>query len=375
MDAAWREVLRGTVEPEEILNVPGPEVIPFSLSRSSLSEAAIAAEKSDVEDRESVANGSTDVDLGEPLPLTNPTGKLANDLYRDGHEVLRRVFALIRTGSTVDTAPLEALASEIVTAAKENVEIVQLSLTENSGNDLQVQQINVAILASRIGLGLQWSDAPPARLALASLVHGVGLLRVPAKILNKPGKLTKKEKKLVRSHPEWGEAMVRDSLPRLRWLPRVLRQVHERVSGSGYPDGLTGDEIDPMAKVIGLADALEALTHPRPWRPPLLAFDAIQLLMEEHARDFDPHVFRVMVRQISLFPVGSLVQLNNGSVAQVISINAENFYRPKVEMVWNAQGNKVAAGHLVDLSDSPFLYITEPVRAQEGETAPEASRR
>jgi HD-GYP domain-containing protein (c-di-GMP phosphodiesterase class II) len=144
----------------------------------------------------------------------------------------------------------------------------------------------------------------------------------------------------------------------------VVRQVHEKETGAGYPDGLAGDDIDPLAKVIGLADTLESLTHSRARREALIAFDAIQLLMKDHSQEYDSRVFRAMVRQISLFPVGSRVRLNNGSIARVASINPDNFYRPKVEMVQDPSGKKMVGGSSVDLADSPFLYITGPFQGE-----------
>jgi HD-GYP domain-containing protein (c-di-GMP phosphodiesterase class II) len=200
---------------------------------------------------------------------------------------------------------------------------------------------------------------------VAALVHDAGLLRVPLRVVQKESPLGRKDEALRRRHAEWTEDMVRASAPGKGWLHRIVRQVHERTSGRGYPDGLTGDRIDPAAKILGLADALEARTHPRPGRPAQSPFDAIRSLSREHGDDFDRGVFRALLRSVSLFPVGSRVALSNGSTARVASINPDNFYRPEVEIVLDAAGEPVPPGHVMDLAESPFLHITGPVRERD----------
>ena len=93
-----------------------------------------------------------------------------------------------------------------------------------------------------------------------------------------------------------------------------------------------------------------------------IQFDAIQFLLKNHADDFDRKVFRSMVRQISPYPAGSRVRLNNGSTARVAAVNPDNFYRPKVEILCDPTGKRLAGGAVMDLERSPFLYIIGPSR-------------
>ena len=362
LESAWREVLRGTMEPEGIAGIPGPAGLPFRLPRSCLDQQPLAPEEPEEVLEE---EGTAQVDCA--------AGALAveHEFFVQGYETLRLAIAKMETDGFLEPAALESLAEETVTALERDQLLVQAALSRGPGNNLLVHQLNVAVLAVRIGQGLGWERATLVRLALASLVHDVGLLKVPLQVIQKEKRLSTKERALLHRHAEWGEEIIRNALGELTWLPPVIRQVHERESGTGFPDGLTGELIDPLAKVIGLADTLESLTHTRPWRPAMIAFDAIQHLMKRQA-EFDPEIFRAMVKQISLFPVGSWVRLNNGSIARVVSINTGNFYRPRLEILRDGTGKKVA-GSVVNLADSP-LHITGPLPEDALSDPEEASR-
>ena len=102
---------------------------------------------------------------------------------------------------------------------------------------------------------------------------------VPKRILDKPGPLTTDETTLVRQHPEKGFRILQRLGAEFEWLANVALQEHEREDGSGYPSGLKGDEVHEYAKIVGLADAYESLTHVRPYRDKRTAFDAVKELI------------------------------------------------------------------------------------------------
>ena len=367
LDAGWREALRGHVELEDLEHVPGPEVVPFRLDPARLDENLVdeVIESTEVHDLpdETVAEGAMATRLACGLRLDHP-------FYRGAYETLRRSVAAIDEGCVVDDASITGLADRIVIATEKDPELIHLALTAGRGDNLVIHQLNVAILSARIGLGLKWDRPRIVRLSLAALLHDVGLIKIPLQVLQKEGPLTAEEEKIRRRHVELTEQMLRAALPKHDWLHAVAQQVHERESGLGFPDGLPGARIDPLAKVIGLADVLESLTHPRRGRPAMSTFDAIQLLLKNHGDDFDRRIFRAMVRQISPFPVGSRVRLNNGSTARVTWANPDNFYRPKVEILADPGGERLANGRVMDLDDSPFLYITGPSVEGEATGAP-----
>ncbi|HEY7438203.1 MAG TPA: HD domain-containing phosphohydrolase [Acidimicrobiia bacterium] len=135
----------------------------------------------------------------------------------------------------------------------------------------------VSALAADAGVHLALSDAEVTELRRAGLVHGLGRLGVSNAIWDKPAPLGAGEWERVRMQPYLTERMLHQS-PSLAPLSRVAVQYRERLDGSGYPRGLTGDAISRPARILGAADAYQAMTEPRPYRPPMTADDAAREL-------------------------------------------------------------------------------------------------
>jgi ribonuclease P protein subunit RPR2 len=136
-------------------------------------------------------------------------------------------------------------------------------------------------------LGLPQPDAP--ELEFGFLLHDIGKLAIPDAILYKPGKLTEEERALMVRHPAIGAEIVGE-IEFLAEAARVVRSHHERWDGSGYPDGLAGEQIPLAARVFAVADVLDALTTDRPYRPAIPLTEAREMIAAEAGSHFDPRV-------------------------------------------------------------------------------------
>jgi diguanylate cyclase (GGDEF)-like protein len=163
--------------------------------------------------------------------------------------------------------------------------------------EIQEQLTGVGPLAGDVGrmLGLRRDELE--ELDRAAQLHDLGKLAVPDEILSKPGPLDEREWAFVRQHTIVGERILRAS-PALRSVATVVRATHENWDGSGYPDGLSGDDIPLASRIIRACNAFVAMTSQRPYRDPMPVEDALNELMRCAGTDFDPTVVRVLVARV-----------------------------------------------------------------------------
>jgi putative nucleotidyltransferase with HDIG domain len=165
----------------------------------------------------------------------------------------------------------------------------------------QGHQVGVAKLGRRIAeeMGLPSDDVDA--IEIAALVHDIGKLSIPAEILSKPGALSDTEFAIIKGHSARGHEILGDI--DFGWpIAETVLQHHERMDGSGYPNGLAGDEISLAARVVAVADVIEAMAAHRPYRP-ALGLDAAIAEISGHPEKFDPVVTAASVR---LFDSGRL---------------------------------------------------------------------
>ena len=153
-------------------------------------------------------------------------------------------------------------------------------------------QKKVALLSQAIAKKLGWSEEKIRGLYLAALVHDMGKIATPAEILTKPSMLTETEMTLIKEHPRTGYDILKD-IPFTWPIAQAVYQHHERLDGSGYPNGISGDAIIPEARILAVADTIEAMTSHRPYRPGLGLGKAIELVKAEAGKSLDSSICQV----------------------------------------------------------------------------------
>lgn len=167
--------------------------------------------------------------------------------YRDAEAELATIAAAVQTQTPVRLDRLATLAGQLVASLKRSDELVVVALSNPAGSPLMTNLLNVAVVATKIGLGLGYHGRELERLALAGLVHDVGLFAVPQSLLTKAGRLTQDERTLIEQHPELGYDVVKRAGAEFLWLAQLSRQAHERINSQGYPNRLKGRQISEMA--------------------------------------------------------------------------------------------------------------------------------
>jgi HD-GYP domain-containing protein (c-di-GMP phosphodiesterase class II) len=160
-----------------------------------------------------------------------------------------------------------------------------------------------ADIAYAIGKEMGWPEGRLQGLRMAAMVHDIGKISIPSELLNKPSRLSQEEFELVKGHPESSYAILKD-IPFTWPIAEIVRQHHEKLDGSGYPQGLKGDEILPEAKVLTVADIVEAMAAARPYRRGLGLEIALAEIERQAGTLLDAEVVEICTR---LFREGRLI--------------------------------------------------------------------
>jgi putative nucleotidyltransferase with HDIG domain len=162
---------------------------------------------------------------------------------------------------------------------------------------------NVASYSQTIAQEMGLTEESVELVTLAALLHDIGKLAVPSKIIDKRGRLTEREWQIVRKHPKRSFEVL-NSLASLGSMARIARQHHEWLNGNGYPKGDSGDTISAEARIVAAADAFEGMTAERPHRRAIKPERALDLMMYEKNRRFDPQVLATLVKVVHKYQLG-----------------------------------------------------------------------
>ena len=169
-------------------------------------------------------------------------------------------------------------------------------------------------------------------LGFCALLHDIGKMSVPIEIISKPSKLTFEEFEIVKQHPAKGaEFFLKHNLANRRICAGVLTH-HEKFDGTGYPNGLRGEDIPLFGRIISIADVYDALTSVRPYRQPSSPPEAIEYIMGSSGNAFDLVLVEAFLKKVSPYPIGSCVKLTNGQIAIIVQQNERHPLRPVIRL-------------------------------------------
>ncbi len=290
------------------------------------------------------------LDRAGNLRARPPRAGASRQLYDEAKAAVERVLAAVARDEVPDLSETRLIAERIHTSLLHDNVLVNRSLEPHTPYDLPGHSTNVGVIAGKLALGMALPSEDIVRAIQAGLVHDLGMARLPSALLANPGKFTEGERQELRTHPQLGAEILEPLGPRYEWLQRVVLQEHERRQGQGYPLGLKGGAIDPLARLVSVADVFEALSHPRTYRSPNTALEALEQVASMGSEWFDPGVVAALVNEISAFPLDAFVQLTTGEIARVLATNPDNLFRPQVEVLWDPDWKRIDPPQMLDLS-------------------------
>ncbi len=218
--------------------------------------------------------------------------------------------------------------------------------------------VNVTIMCVEMGLGLNYDRGVVAELGTAAFIHDIGLMKYQD-IAVKPGLLTNEEFSTIKQHPQAGVELLKKFGKNLsRSYFEVVSQEHERVNGTGYPEGLKSSNISEYSQIVGLADTYEAMIHQRPYRKKYTPLETIKVILENKGV-FGTRIIKVLIERIGIFPAGMFVRLNTKEVAAVVKTDPKLPLRPTVKILFDAMGAELREPKIMNLAENSVIYIEE----------------
>jgi HD-GYP domain-containing protein (c-di-GMP phosphodiesterase class II) len=224
--------------------------------------------------------------------------------------------------------------------------------------------LNVAIYALRLGGRLRYGADDLRDLAVAALLHKIGLARLSLDVVI--GRtIDSRGRQALQEHPKLARESIRGLGRRFEQVAEIVYQCHERIDGSGYPRGLREGQIAEPALVIGLAGVFEALSQPRQYRERMIPFAAVKEILQQERSRFPRSLLREFFASFSGFPPFTCVRLSSNAVARVVASDPAHPLRPTVVVLRDAAGRRPANAETLRLVEHPSLHIVGPVSEAE----------
>ncbi len=251
----------------------------------------------------------------------------------------------------------EKILDEIINDLINDKEVVNNLLTVSIYDDYTFKHsINLMSVALAMGNELGMTPVQLKSIAMGSVFHDIGKIFVPKSIINKPGKLTEEQFELIKEHPKKGFEFMRD-YTNLSAVGRIIAlEHHEKVDGTGYPEGKKGNDIQKISKLCSVADVFEALIAERPYRRAVDLGEAREYIMGNGGTAFDMEMVECFTRAINPYPKDTRVRLSDGREGIVVSVHKEFYSRPKILIL--CEENKKVTPYEVDLVKDRNVVIT-----------------
>lgn len=293
---------------------------------------------------------------------------------RHEHELIERlagILAAIDSGTPFDVNVLHALAEEILA---EVAECEPLRFFDQDPADrprfIACHSLTTARVIARIVRHEQELRCRAHDVVLAALLHDVGMLGVPDDLLTQTEPLLPEQRRYLEAHTVVGAQLVAGLFPDAPWLAEAIASHHERIDGTGYPDGLKGNRIRPLTRLLAVCDVYAALCCPRPHRPARATRTALAdtLLLADQGELDRGHAECLL--SLSFYPVGSVVELAHGEVGVVVATpgsrgDLQNPARPVVALLTDSQGKPLPRPRHLDLALAEGHSIVRLLTANE----------
>ena len=298
---------------------------------------------------------------------------MANNVYDEASVALNKVLNNFRLNNYITMPEIKTCVQGVMKSIMRNPNaLLLLSHMRSKCQDTVTHCMNTCVFSTLFGRYLGFNEEQLMQLSIAALLHDVGEAKVPKAILDKRNiGLTPEEKRLMQLHTQQGAEMLR----KIPEIPDEVAEVayshHERIDGKGYPRGLNETQITRMSKIVTIVDAYEQVTNSSDPKTQISCSEALKSIYAMRDTCFDTELVEGFIKCMGIYPIGSVVQLNNGSTGVVIGMKADKHLLPTVMVIRDRSGELKQPPQVINLDrfrdhdGNPLLVINKVMQPNE----------
>ena len=292
-------------------------------------------------------------EMSDQLTSLRAEAPQALDAYTAVGASMGEVIQRVKKHKKIDIDLLHNSIAPMVASVKRNPDALSwLGFLRKKEQGHFSYTITTAIWALIMGNEMGLTGRRLGNLAIGALLLDIGNTQIPRSIGLKDGELTESEREIMRMHVGYGLEIIKRSQGISDEIVAMVRYHHERLDGSGYPEGVGGD-IPVYGRIAGVIDSFDAMISRRAYADQMCAYDAIFELNRQAGEQFQKEVVEQFIRALGMFPTGSLVVLNTGEVALVFGQNPNHRLRPRIIILLDADHRPLQRPKSIDLSRIP----------------------
>jgi putative nucleotidyltransferase with HDIG domain len=297
------------------------------------------------------------VALAEELPA-------AKGIYQDAMFYAHSLMDSMRQGS-FDMPAAESVVENILSSVDRNADaLFGLCKLRQTDSYTYTHCVNVSVLSVMFARGMGALQNQLHAIGMGGLFHDLGKSLIPLHILNAPRRLTEPEFQVMQSHPTLGYEQLRKITDVPPEVLQIVIEHHEKHNGEGYPRKLPGAAISFAGKIAAIVDVYDALTSRRVYKEPMSLSKSLGILYSMRAKDLHPEYVEHFIRLLGVYPIGSAVELEDGTRAVVAGVNHGKPLLPTVRMVKDKAGHSLALKE-VNLAEQGTPAVAKSISPQE----------
>ncbi|NIR59469.1 MAG: HD-GYP domain-containing protein [Gammaproteobacteria bacterium] len=286
----------------------------------------------------------------------------AQQAYSDAYSVLAEAFHGAFTSGKVNVPAVhEAVAGIMHSVLRNPNAFTWVTRVRRKDEYLYEHLVSTCGLAAAFGRHLGLPPEDLQALTLGALLFDIGMIEIPREIRHKAGRLDAGELEQIRGHTEAGVRILEASGGFSRAVLDVVRHHHERHDGSGYPDGRGSEDTPLFAQIVGLAECYDAMTSDRPYRAATSPHEALKAMYHWRGHEFHADLVEEFIQSLGVYPTGTLVELTSGQIGVVIAQNPLLRLRPKIVLLFDAEGARYDIHPALDLAAETTDHLGNPL--------------